>query len=77
MINKAQKPVILAGIEIQRFRLQNNLLKLIQKTKIPVAVTILGKSVVGEGHPLYLGAYEGAMGCNEDRGWWIQIQLAR
>lgn len=49
-------------MEIQRFGLQDNLLSLIQKTRIPVAATILGKSVIGEHHPLYLGVYEGSMG---------------
>src|SRR5205823_4617280 len=28
----------------------------------PVAATLLGKSVIGEQHPFYLGIYEGAMG---------------
>ncbi len=67
MINASRKPSIIAGVEIQRFGLQNDLLKLIQKTKIPVAATILGKSVIGERHPLYLGVYEGATGRDEVR----------
>ncbi|MFM7863640.1 MAG: alpha-keto acid decarboxylase family protein, partial [Planctomycetaceae bacterium] len=29
---------------------------------IPISATLLGKSVVSERHPLYLGIYEGAMG---------------
>jgi len=29
---------------------------------MPIATTILGKSVVSEGHPLFVGVYEGAMG---------------
>jgi TPP-dependent 2-oxoacid decarboxylase len=62
MINAARQPVILADVEMQRFGLQDELLKLCEKTNIPVAATILGKSVVGENHPLYLGIYEGAMG---------------
>lgn len=62
MINSTRKPVILADVEIQRFGLQDDLLSLVQKTLIPVAATILGKSVIGEHHPLYLGVYEGSMG---------------
>ncbi len=62
IVNSAQRPVILADVEIQRFGLQDDLLSLIQKTRIPVAATILGKSVIGEHHPLYLGVYEGSMG---------------
>src|SRR3989449_10707195 len=33
----------------------------------PVAATILGKSVIGEQHPFYLGIYEGAMGRDDVR----------
>jgi TPP-dependent 2-oxoacid decarboxylase len=67
MINHAKKPVILADVEIHRFGLQEELLKLAQKTNIPVAATILGKSVIGEHYPFYLGVYEGAMGREEVR----------
>ncbi len=62
MISAAKRPVILADVEIHRFGLQEELLRLVEKTNIPVAATILGKSVMGEQHPLYLGVYEGAMG---------------
>ena len=67
MINAARRPVILADVEVHRFGLQETLLKLIEKTRIPVAATILGKSVIAEGHPLYLGVYEGAMGREDVR----------
>ena len=62
MINRSRKPVILADVEVHRFGLQDLVLKLAQKTNIPVAATVLGKSVIGEAHPFYLGIYEGAMG---------------
>ena len=67
MINHAQQPVILADVEIHRFGLQNELVKLLNKTNIPFAATVLGKSVIGEEHPLYLGIYEGAMGRDDVR----------
>src|SRR5215467_14354025 len=67
MINGARQPVILADVEVHRFGLQDQLLKLIAKARIPVAATVLGKSVVGEQHPLYLGIYEGAMGRDDVR----------
>jgi TPP-dependent 2-oxoacid decarboxylase len=67
MINTAKQPVILADVELHRFGLQGELLKLVEKTRIPVAATILGKSVIGEQHPLYLGVYEGAMGRDDVR----------
>ncbi len=67
MLNQAKRPAILAGVEMHRFGLQDELLKLVEKTRIPVAATVLGKSVIGEAHPLYLGVYEGAMGPKEVR----------
>ena len=62
LINKAERPVILAGVEVQRFGLQEMLRQFMEKSNIPAAATILSKSVVREDHPLYLGVYEGAMG---------------
>lgn len=61
-LQQAQKPMIIAGIEIHRFGLQDQVLKLAEQAKIPLAATLLGKSVVPEKHPLYIGLYEGAMG---------------
>jgi len=67
MINRARKPVILADVEVHRFGLQERVLSLARKTGIPVAATVLGKSVIGEQHPFYLGIYEGAMGRDDVR----------
>ena len=62
MLRAARRPVVLAGVEIHRFGLQDSLLRLIERTGYPVAATLLGKSVISERHPNYLGVYEGAMG---------------
>lgn len=62
LLNKAERPVVLADVEIHRFALQRELLSLLEATNYPVAATILGKSVISELHPNYLGIYEGAMG---------------
>jgi TPP-dependent 2-oxoacid decarboxylase len=67
LINNARQPVILAGEEIHRFNLQNVLLDLIRKSNIPFAATILGKSVVDEDEPAYLGIYQGGIGQQEVR----------
>lgn len=64
MINAAKKPVLIAGVEMHRFGLGDELVKLAEQTRIPICATLLGKSVVSEKHPLYLGIYEGAM-CRE------------
>lgn len=62
MLNSSKRPVIIAGVEVHRFGLQDSLVELVDRTRIPVAATLLGKSVISEEHPLYLGIYEGAMG---------------
>jgi len=62
IISSAKKPVIIAGVEVHRFGLREEVLKLAESTNIPLCATLLGKSVVSEKHPLYLGVYEGAMG---------------
>lgn len=67
MLKTAKRPVILAGVEIHRFGLQDCLLRLAERTGFPIATTILGKSVIAERHPQYLGIYEGAMGREDVR----------
>jgi TPP-dependent 2-oxoacid decarboxylase len=67
MITAARQPVILAGVELHRFGLQDSLLHLAEGTNIPVAATMLGKSVIAEQHPLFIGVYEGAMGHDQVR----------
>ena len=62
LLTQARKPIILAGVEIHRFGLQDRLLALAEQSGIPIVSTLLGKSVIRETHPLYAGLYEGAMG---------------
>ncbi len=62
MIHRAERPVIIAGVEMHRFSLHNELLAFAEQTMIPITATILGKSVVSERHPLYVGLYQGEMG---------------
>ncbi|MBT6561517.1 MAG: alpha-keto acid decarboxylase family protein [Candidatus Scalindua sp.] len=67
IINASEKPVIIAGIELHRFGLQEEFLQFIEKTRIPFASTPLSKSVISEHHPQYMGIYEGAIGREEVR----------
>ncbi|MEO2035684.1 MAG: thiamine pyrophosphate-binding protein [Planctomycetaceae bacterium] len=62
LIKASKKPIIVAGVEVHRFGLRQAVLDLAEKHKIPMCATLLGKSVVSEKHPLYIGIYEGAMG---------------
>jgi len=62
MINAAQNPVILAGIEAQRLGSQADLLDLVQHTGFPFATTYLSKSMLPEQHPQFAGVYGAALG---------------
>ncbi|MCC7260678.1 MAG: alpha-keto acid decarboxylase family protein [Alphaproteobacteria bacterium] len=59
-INKAKQPVILAGIELHRHNLTDNVIRIAEKFNLPIAADLLSKSVVRETHPLYIGVYSGA-----------------
>ncbi len=64
-INACKKPVLVVGVELHRFGLADEVVKFAERNSIPMVGTLLGKSVVSEKHPLYLGIYEGAM-CREE-----------
>ncbi|MDG2222448.1 MAG: thiamine pyrophosphate-binding protein, partial [Rubripirellula sp.] len=61
-LKQAERPVIVAGVELHRFGLQDEMLRLAESAGIPIATTMLGKSVVSERHPKFIGLYEGAIG---------------
>jgi len=65
LLEAAKRPMILADVEIHRFELQDELVALAEEARLPIATTILGKSVISEIHPLFVGLYEGAMGREE------------
>jgi indolepyruvate decarboxylase len=67
MLNSAKRPVILGGVEIHRFGLQQSLLRLVERSGYPIATTLLGKSIITERHPRHIGIYEGAMGSDYAR----------
>lgn len=55
MIHAAKRPLILVGAGANRKRTARTLTKLIEKTGIPFFTTQMGKGVVDEHHPQYLG----------------------
>ena len=61
MLNKAKDPIILAGVEIHRFGLQDKLMGLISRSGIRFATTIMGKSVIAESTQGFVGVYAGTM----------------
>ncbi|MFB2975462.1 alpha-keto acid decarboxylase family protein [Microseira sp. BLCC-F43] len=62
MLKAATSPVILVGVEVQRFGLQETVVALAERLGVPVCSTLLGKSAFPEAHPQYVGIYNGETG---------------
>lgn len=56
----AERPAILAGVELGRCDLGDKLIRFAERFNIPVATTLLSKSVISERHPLFMGIYFGS-----------------
>ena len=56
---EAKRPAILCGVELARYKVSEPLVKFAEKHNIPMATTLLSKSVVNEKHPLFAGVYFG------------------
>ena len=69
LLNSARQPVILAGVEIQRFGLQQELSRLAGTKGIPVATTILAKSVIADTEKFSMGVYGEEAGRDEVRSF--------
>ena len=69
ILSGSERPVILAGAELYRFKLEHELTTLVEHMNVPVATTLLGKSVIREDHPLYIGVYGGLVGREEILGF--------
>ncbi len=65
LIRTAKKPVILAGVELARYRTASLVVRMAEKMNIPIAADLLSKSAIPENHPFYIGVYGGAMSSDE------------
>lgn len=65
MLAAVERPVLLVGAEVHRFGLQDEVARLAERMNIPVASTLLGKSVIREDHPLFVGVY-GALTAHDE-----------
>lgn len=61
MLEQAKKPVILADIGVDRYHLHNELRELLAATGYPYATMSMGKALLEETHPQYIGIYNGAV----------------
>jgi indolepyruvate decarboxylase len=59
MFNASRKPVLIAGIEIHRFKVSEALVELAERMGAPVLTTVLGKGAFPMDHPLHMGVHVG------------------
>ena len=55
MFNASSKPLLIAGIEIHRYKLARELITLAERMGAPVLSTVLGKGAFPMDHPLFIG----------------------
>ncbi len=67
LLRAAKRPVILGGVELHRYGLMTEFRRLVETSGIPVATTLLGKTVISEHHRQAIGVYEGGMSRKEIR----------
>lgn len=59
MLNESVHPMILAGVELHRFGLGKETLRLVEASEVPFATMLSSKSVLPELHPQFTGIYQG------------------
>ena len=59
MLDQAQKPVVIGDVELIRFKLQKDFAGLLDKTGFPYVTMMLGKTVLSEHHPQFIGLFAG------------------
>jgi TPP-dependent 2-oxoacid decarboxylase len=59
MFNASRKPVLIAGIEIHRYKAARELVELAEQMGAPVMTTVLGKGAFPMDHPLHMGVHVG------------------
>lgn len=58
-LRKAERPLLWAGVELERFGLATPLSALIGQLGIPYVTSLSGKGVLSEDHPHFLGVFNG------------------
>jgi indolepyruvate decarboxylase len=60
-LSRAQRPLVLIGIEAYRFKVAKEIVKLVEKMGVPCCTSVLAKGAFPMNHPLYMGVYVGAI----------------
>jgi len=59
LLDSAKKPIVIGDVELIRFKLQKEFARLIHQTGLPYVTTMLGKTVITEDDPQFMGLFEG------------------
>ena len=59
MFNNAEKPIVIGDVELVRFKLQKDFEDFLNKTGFPFVTQMLGKTLISEHHPQFIGLYQG------------------
>jgi indolepyruvate decarboxylase len=60
-LSRAQRPLVLVGIEAYRFKAAREIVKLVEKMGVPCCTSVLAKGAFPMNHPLFMGVYAGAI----------------
>jgi indolepyruvate decarboxylase len=60
-VNHAKRPVLIVGVEVHRFHLRHEVLRLAEQWNVPVASSFLGRGVFPTLHPQFVGTYLGVV----------------
>ncbi len=60
-IKSSKSPIILADFEVNRYKLNKELLNFVEKSGLPIASLGMGKGVINETHPQFIGTYNGTL----------------
>lgn len=55
LLHSAKKPLILAGGGVRISRAEKDFLAFVERTRVPVVTTVMGKGIMTYDHPLYFG----------------------
>ncbi len=59
MLENSKTPIIIGDVELIRYKLQNDFSALLDKTGFPYVTMMLGKTILSEHHPQFIGLFEG------------------
>ncbi|HEY3321849.1 MAG TPA: thiamine pyrophosphate-binding protein [Planctomycetota bacterium] len=59
MLENSRKPIVIGDVELIRFKLQEDFARFLKKTGFPYVTMMLGKTLLSEQHPQFIGLFAG------------------